>query len=91
MKRVGCLYRVSTKKQVYENDIPDKYKNLNGSVITSDLALRHVIEKTDIPHRFFIDIKEELDYPAFYATGLHWSRTYEQKASRIIIEDLRKL
>ena len=36
-------------------DIPDKYKNLNGSVITSDLALRHVIEKTDIPHRFFID------------------------------------
>ena len=22
MKRVGCLYRVSTKKQVYENDIP---------------------------------------------------------------------
>ena len=22
MKRVGCLYRVSTKKQVYNNDIP---------------------------------------------------------------------
>ena len=22
MKRVGCLYSVSTKKQVYENDIP---------------------------------------------------------------------
>lgn len=85
------VYIAPGKDDFYENDIPDKYKNLNGNVITSDLALRHVIEKTDIPHRFFIDIKEELDYPAFYTTGIHWSRTYEQKASRIIIEDLRNI
>lgn len=26
MKRVGCLYRVSTKKQTYNNDIPVQKK-----------------------------------------------------------------
>lgn len=32
MKRVGCLYRVSTKKQVYENDIPVQKQACNNFI-----------------------------------------------------------
>lgn len=83
------VYIAPGKEEFYENDIPDKYRNFNRGNITIDLALRNKLEQTDIPHRFLVDMKEDLEFPAFYTTGIHWSRTYEQKASQVIIDDLR--
>lgn len=36
MKRVGCLYRVSTKKQTYNNDIPVQKKACRNFIDTKD-------------------------------------------------------
>lgn len=36
MKRVGCLYRVSTKKQTYNNDIPVQKKACKKFIKTKE-------------------------------------------------------
>lgn len=75
----------------YEN-ISKKYINMrdDNSVRTYDY-FKSTIEKTNIPYIDCDEIYSSLDYPAFYSTGIHWSRTFEQKASAQIVEKLSEL
>lgn len=75
----------------YANN-PQKYIKMKGnnSVRMYD-CFKTAISKTNIPFIDCDDLYPSLEYPAFYSTGIHWSRTFEQKASAKIIENLSEL
>ena len=50
-----------------------------------------LIAQTDVPHMMCRDRRDSLAYPAFYPTGIHWSRTFEQETNASIIRELSAL
>lgn len=83
------FYVAANKAEFDSENVPDKYKAMHSedSINIIDY-LRSRMEQTSIPYRFCADIKDELEYPPFYSTGIHWSRTYEQRVTQKIISDL---
>lgn len=89
-----ALYVLITPSKAYFDsyNLPDCYRNasiknsINGVTCFSEL-----IKKTDVPYLICRDMEEELKYPAFNTTGLHWARTFEQKASVKVINDLKRI
>lgn len=75
----------------YEN-IPLKYAKMKeeNSVRMYD-CFKTTISETDIVFMDCDELYSLLEYPAFYSTGIHWSRTFEQKASAQIIEKLSEM
>ena len=86
------VYIAPNKSDLYPEDIPRNYVALAqpGGVRAVDL-FRERISATDVPYLICADMKDSLEYPAFYPTGIHWSRTYEQLASQRIVNDLSAL
>lgn len=83
------VYIAPSKADFCPEDMPDNYVALSepGAVNVTDL-FREKISTTTVPYMICSDMADELEYPAFYPTGIHWSRTYEQLASQKIINDL---
>ena len=95
LKKIGkylYVYIAPNKADIYPEDMPDKYVALSqpGAANVADL-FREKISATDVPYMICSDMADELEYPAFYPTGIHWSRTYEQRISQKIISDLSEL
>lgn len=86
------VYIAPNKADLCSEDIPQSYVAMAqpGRVRMVDL-FRELISATDVPYLICADMKDSLEYPAFYPTGIHWSRTYEQLASQRIVNDLSAL
>lgn len=77
------------KAHFYSDDIPTKYKDYaDPNAIRPVDAFRERISETEIPLLVTADLADEIDYPLFYKTGIHWSRPFEQRVSQRIIDDL---
>lgn len=86
------VYVIPSKAHVFSDKIPQKYvvlKNDNKPYI-ADL-FREQIAATGIKTLFCEDLLDELEYPSYYPSGIHWSRTYEQVSSQRIVNDLAEL
>lgn len=86
------VYITPNKADFHRGNIPEKYLRLASpeSVKPVDY-FAELIKNTGIKYRICRDAAGELEYPAFYTTGIHWSRTFEQRMSAAIIEDLTAL
>ena len=86
------VYIPPIKANLYPEDIPRNYAALAqpGGIRAVDI-FRERISATDVPYLICADMKDSLEYPAFYPTGIHWSRTYEQLASQRVVNDLSAL
>ena len=84
------IYVAPNKAFMYPDKIPANYAALyNEETVNVKDLFRELIEDTEIPCLFCEDLKDELQYPAFYPTGIHWAMSFEQYASSRIVEDLR--
>lgn len=81
-----------SKANFYPENIPQKYKAIaDKNAVPSTVYFSQLIAETDIPHLICRDQKDTLQYPAFYTTGVHWSRTFEQETSARIIRELSEI
>ena len=53
--------------------------------------LRDKLSQTDIEYLFATDMTDNLPCESFYATGIHWSRPFEQKVNLAVIEKVEEL
>lgn len=86
------VYIAPSKADFYQDKSPEGYmaiSNLQDDNV-ADLFVT-MLSNTDVKYLRCSDLKDELTYPPFYYTGIHWSRTYEQYASNRILNDLREL
>lgn len=73
------VYIAPNKADFHYENVPDKYKAIaSSSAIRAVDAFRELIAKTNVPYLICSDVKDQLQYPAFYTTGVHWSRTFGQ-------------
>lgn len=92
LKRINknlYVYIAPGKPEAYPEDMPQQYVALSeaGSENIVDV-FRKEISGTNVPYFICADMLDSLEYPAFYSTGIHWSRTYEQLVSQRILKDL---
>lgn len=83
------IYITPSKANVNYSNIPYRYivqGNKNG--VRSVDYLIELLNEYQLPYLNSSDYLDELEYPAFYTTGIHWSRTYEQIVNREIIQNL---
>jgi len=85
------VYVAPNKADLYRSEISDKYLSLEKDGVNVVDCFRSKMEMTDIPYYICSDMADSLEYPAFYSTGIHWSRVYEQQMSQKIIDDLSSL
>ncbi len=64
---------------------------LDKGAIDVSTMFRRLLKETKLNYFFTEDLRDELKYPAFYRTGIHWSRTFEQRVSSKIIKDLNSI
>lgn len=80
------------KSDFHKDNIPDTYINIsNPDSIKPVDYMEERLESSNLNYYIARDMRNELEYPAFYNVGIHWSRTYEQKVSAKILEDLCNL
>ena len=85
------IYMVTpSKASLNRENIPDRYIAMDRKHERGIDVFRREIEKTNVPCLFCADMAGELEYPAFYITGIHWSRTYEQLCTRKLISLIRE-
>lgn len=80
------VYIAPSKANLCRENIPDKYIALSLNRPRAVDVFRAEMARTDVPLLICADLAGELAYPAFYTTGIHWSRTYEQYTSRYLID-----
>ncbi len=79
------VYIAPSKANLYRENIPDRYLALSENHPRAVDVFRREMDQNDVPLLICADLADELEYPAFYPTGIHWSRTYEQFTSRYLI------
>ena len=84
------VYIAPSKADLHKENIPDKYIAMSSGHKRAVDLFREEMQKTDVPFLICADLAEELAFPAFYSTGIHWSRTYEQTVSEKLIEMIRE-
>lgn len=83
------LYIAPSKAGLYKDHIPNSYLAMaDPSALNAPTALRQKLSCSNVNYLFCSDLASSLDSPAFYSTGIHWSRPYEQLASHQIIQSL---
>lgn len=86
------FYVSSSKAEVDYSNIPQKYKNMAlANPVRGTDYLRSLLEESSIPFIFASDLAERQTYPAYYKTGSHWSCTYEQEVSKVLLEKISKI
>ncbi len=86
------VYVTPSKANFYPENIPKKYKALsNDNAVRSVDYFSQLLSKTSIPYLICADQKDSLEYPAFYTSGIHWSRPFEQETSARIIQELSEI
>ena len=80
-------------KAVHEfDDIPLQYtvRQENQTLRAADY-LKELIQQTNIPFFDSTNLVNSDNYPAFYPTGIHWSRPIEQETSYALIDILKEV
>ena len=86
------IYIAPSKADFEYNDILNKYKKIQDQEIIKPVDFfEQEIRHTDLKYKVCKDEKDNLEYPAFYTTGIHWSRTFEQTISQQIVDELSKI
>lgn len=86
------VYLAPGKPELYPEDVPAKYPPMgNPDSPTALETMTALLKDTDIPCMFCEEFAEDLEYPAYYPTGIHWSRTYEQTVSQRLISEFSAL
>lgn len=86
------IYLAPSKADWDEQNIQQKYKDMySDDKIRAYDYFMYLIAQTDIDYYDCSKMYSQLEYPAFYSTGIHWSRTYEQMASKIVLEKISDL
>lgn len=86
------IYIPANKADFHAENVSQKYHNMTGDSYVGPLDyFEEKLSETSIPYLICADMKEELEYPAFYTTGIHWSRTFEQKVSARIVSELSQI
>ena len=81
-----------SKANFHAGNIPSRYQEqAPASRKSAAEAFAELIRQTDIPQIIGRDMKDSLTYPPFYTSGIHWSRTFEQTATRLLLTRLREL
>lgn len=89
--KVLYFYVAPSKASVHRDHIPDRFFGISQNHLRAVDVFREKIKETGIPYLLCSDLLDELEYPPFYSTGIHWSRPYEQYASQRIIGDLSRI
>lgn len=90
--KVLYVYIAPNKAEFDSDNVPSKYKALRpDNFISIPEYLRIHLQDVHIPYKVCADLQDTLHYPAFYPTGIHWSRTYEQTASSQIVAELKMI
>ncbi|MGN0639068.1 MAG: hypothetical protein ACI4J0_11910 [Huintestinicola sp.] len=86
------IYIIPSKAHLFLDKIPENYVYLkNDTNIYSADLFRDKISATDVKALFCEDYADQLNYPTYYASGVHWSRIYEQTTSQRIIKELNEI
>lgn len=86
------VYIAPSKADFNYDNIPDKYTALGSSDAVRGVdAFRQLIAQTDVPYFICADVKGQLRYPAFYHSGIHWSRTFEQETSAYLLKEFAQV
>lgn len=82
-----------SKANFHADNIPSRFYDLAPAERKSAAAaFIELISQTDIPQIIGRDMKDsQTDYPPFYSSGIHWSRPFEQAATRLLLTKLREL
>ena len=84
------FYVAPSKANLYRDHIPDKYTAMSPGHVKAVDCLRSELEKTDLNWLICADLAGEDGYPAFYPTGIHWARPFEQNCSVRLMEMIRE-
>ena len=86
------VYVAPSKADFNRDNIPDKYlAAASGNAVRGVDAFRQLIAETDIPYLVCADAKDQLRHPAFYHSGIHWSRTFEQETSAYLVKEFARI
>lgn len=86
------VYIPANKATLHLENIPEKYKAMTDpELVNVTEYFFELMQETSIPYLDTTEIGKELEYPAFYSTGIHWSRPFEQTVSKRIVADLCQL
>ncbi len=86
------VYIAANKADIYPDNIPGCFRAIaDADAVNGAELLRKMMSETDISFLFSADLACELDTPAFYATGIHWSRPFEQTVSKRVLSDLKTI
>ena len=78
-----------SKADFHRENIPDKYViRSDPDAIPGQDYLAELLNTSDIPHLICAEQKDSLEYPPFYCSGIHWSRTFEQETLTKVLADL---
>lgn len=83
------IYVTPSKADFCYDDIPQKYKDISEETIIKPVeAFEELIKETSVPYLICSDYGVDLKYPAFYHSGIHWARTFEQEISAQIVKEI---
>lgn len=86
------VYVAPSKADFNYDNIPDKYTALSSQDAVRGVdAFKQLISETDVPYLICADAKDHLRYPAFYHSGIHWSRTFEQETSAYLVKEFARI
>lgn len=86
------VYVGPNKAQYNYDNIPKKIIAVSSeNSIDSTTCFSDLIKKTNVPYIIFSKDGENNSYPAFYTTGIHWSRPFEQEANNRIIKLMKDI
>ena len=86
------VYVAANKADFHRDKILKKYSNISDEKSVKPIDYFESLSKeTDVPIFITRDWKDKLEYPAFYNSGIHWSRPYEQEISAYIVDQLSSL
>ncbi len=86
------VYVVPSKAKLEADRIPYAYSLFkdDNKKNASDIFLDE-IGKRNVDYIYCADYTNEIEYPLYYSTGIHWSRPYEQYSSQVIIDEMSKI
>ncbi|MCR5775576.1 MAG: hypothetical protein K6G42_10870 [Lachnospiraceae bacterium] len=86
------VYVVPGKSTILPEKMPLKYRLMyKEKSLNSTESLKEMIQKANLPCVFCEDYVDSLEYPPFYSSGIHWSRTYEQFTSKSLVNEIGEL
>ena len=86
------VYVVPGKARIEADKIPYAYSLFKDDTKKGSLDIfLEEISRSEVDYLYCGDYVEDIKYPLYYSTGIHWSRPYEQYSSQLIINEMSKI